>query len=91
MTRTWLILSALLLGLALGMSWTRLDLGGLDQLLPIADGVGGVWLDALRMTIIPLVVSLLITGIARTVDSARGDRLAPVSYTHLTLPTSDLV
>lgn len=76
MTRTWLILSALLLGLALGMSWTRLDLGGLDQLLPIADGVGGVWLDALRMTIIPLVVSLLITGIARTVDSARGDRLA---------------
>ena len=68
MTRTWLILSALLLGLALGMSWTRLDLGGLDQLLPIADGVGGVWLDALRMTIIPLVVSLLITGIARTVD-----------------------
>ena len=76
MTRTWLILSALIAGLALGAGWTRLGLTGLDDAVAIADSVGGIWLDGLRMTIIPLVVSLLITGIAKTVDSARGDRVA---------------
>ncbi|MGL3819694.1 dicarboxylate/amino acid:cation symporter [Sphingopyxis sp. R3-92] len=76
MTRTWLILSALVAGLALGVGWTRLGLAGLDDAVAISDSIGGVWLDGLRMTIIPLVVSLLITGIAKTVDSARGDRVA---------------
>lgn len=76
MTRTWLILSALVAGLALGVSWTRLGITGLAEALMLADNVGGLWLDGLRMTIIPLVVSLLITGIARTVDSARGDKVA---------------
>lgn len=76
MARTWLILSALVAGLALGVGWTRLGLGGLNDTVAVADSVGGIWLDGLRMTIIPLVVSLLITGIAKTVDSARGDRVA---------------
>jgi len=79
MTRTWFILSALVAGLALGAGWTRLGLAGLaglDDAVALADSIGGVWLDGLRMTIIPLVVSLLITGIAKTVDSARGDRVA---------------
>ncbi len=76
MARTWLILSALVAGLALGVGWTRLGLAGLIDAVTIADSIGGIWLDGLRMTIIPLVVSLLITGIAKTVDSARGDRAA---------------
>ena len=76
MARTWLILSALVAGLALGVGWTRLGLAGLADAVALADSVGGIWLDGLRMTIVPLVVSLLITGIARTVDSARGDRVA---------------
>src|SRR3546814_1279992 len=76
MARTWLILSALVAGLALGVGWTRLGLAGLIDAVTIADSIGGIWLDGLRMTIIPLVVSLLITGIATTVDSARGDRVA---------------
>jgi Na+/H+-dicarboxylate symporter len=49
---------------------------GAADSIRIAEQVGGVWLDGLRMTIIPLVVSLLVTGVARTADSARGDRLA---------------
>lgn len=79
MARTWLILSALTAGLALGVGWTRIGHADLAGALAIADSVGGIWLDGLRMTIIPLVVSLLITGIAKTVDSARGDRVALVS------------
>ena len=76
MARTWLILSALAAGLALGVGWARLGIAGLSDAIGLADNVGGLWLDGLRMTIIPLVVSLLITGIAKTVDSARGDRIA---------------
>lgn len=76
MTRTWLILSALVAGIALGVSWSHLGFGGLTDAIAFADNVGGLWLDGLRMTIIPLVVALLVTGIAKTVDSARGDRVA---------------
>lgn len=76
MARSWLILSALIAGLALGAGWTRLGLGGISDAVALAASVGGVWLDGLRMTIVPLVVSLLITGIAKTADSARGDRVA---------------
>lgn len=76
MTRTWLILSTLMAGLALGVAWNSLGIGRLSDALILAENVGGIWLDGLRMTIIPLVVSLLITGIAKTVDSARGDTVA---------------
>ena len=67
------ILIALLAGVILGIAGARL---GWEAALDVADPVGGVWLDALRMTIIPLVVALLVTGIGRTADSARGGGLA---------------
>lgn len=76
MKRTWAILSALVAGLALGALWARLGFGGLDVLVALADDIGGLWLDGLKMTIIPLVMALLVTGIAQTVDSARGGRVA---------------
>ena len=67
------ILLALIVGLALGIAGARFGWAGGLQ---VAEPVGGVWLDALRMTIIPLVVALLVTGIGRTADSARGGGLA---------------
>src|SRR3546814_10938689 len=86
MARSWLILSALVAGLALGAGWTRLGLGGISDAVALADSVGGVWLDGLRMTIVPLVVSLLIPGIAKTADNARGDRVqSRLVVTFLTL------
>ena len=38
--------------------------------------VGVLWLNALRMTVIPLVFSLLVTGVASVVDAAATGRLA---------------
>ena len=67
------ILIALLAGLAIGILGARM---GWDQLAAIAEPIGALWLDALRMTVVPLVVALLVTGIARTADSARGGGLA---------------
>jgi len=67
------ILLALIAGLMLGIAGARF---GWEAGLAVAEPVGGVWLDLLRMTIIPLVVALLVTGIGQTADSARGGGLA---------------
>ena len=67
----WRMLAGLGLGLTLGTLFpAQKDAQTFAQL------IGGLWLDGLKMTIIPLVVALLITGIAGTAQSARGSRLA---------------
>ena len=40
--------------------------------------VGGLWLNALKMTVIPLVVALLVVGVARGAEAARAGRIAGV-------------
>ncbi|WP_335298341.1 dicarboxylate/amino acid:cation symporter [Sphingomonas adhaesiva] len=42
----------------------------------MAEPIGTAWLHALQMTIVPLVVSLLVTGVAATAEAARAGRLA---------------
>lgn len=55
----WRILAGLIAGLALGY-WA----GPQSAALPALQTVGGVWLDTLRMPIIPLVFALVVTGLA---------------------------
>ena len=69
-----LILTALILGLTLGMIGA--DTGWGDTLTSIAQPVGGLWLNGLKMTVVPLVVALLITGITKTAEAARAGALA---------------
>jgi proton glutamate symport protein len=90
MSQTARILIALLAGLALGTIGIRL---GWQDAVAVAEPIGSLWLDALRMTVVPLVVALLVTGIARTADSARGGRLAfrSVALFVLLLWTSTLI
>lgn len=76
MQQTWRILIALAAGLLLGAAGAWAAWPGLDRQVAAAELVGGLWLGGLRMTIIPLVVALLVTGIAQTADSARGGGLA---------------
>ncbi|MGD9965999.1 MAG: dicarboxylate/amino acid:cation symporter [Hyphomonadaceae bacterium] len=64
------VLLALVAGLAAG----ALIRGYAPQLTgaaEIATAFGGLWLNALRMTVVPLVVSLLVTGIASVADTAK--------------------
>src|ERR671917_255978 len=71
------ILLALAIGLGLGI--LAAAAGGADfveRSTAVADPIGGIWVDALRMTIIPLVVALLVTGIASAAKAARAGRLA---------------
>ena len=76
MSQATRILLALVLGLALGLISARAGGAWVENAVAIAEPVGGLWLNALRMTIVPLVVSLLITGIAASAAAARASRLA---------------
>ena len=73
------ILLALILGLVIGIMGSSLNPDLARQAADIADPIGGLWLNGLRMTIVPLVVSLLITGIAQTAEAARAGRIAGLS------------
>lgn len=64
------ILLSLVAGLVLGALLAGQGAGMLDPVLAIAEPVGGIWLDALRMTIVPLVFSLLVVGVASAAGTA---------------------
>jgi Na+/H+-dicarboxylate symporter len=44
--------------------------------LSVASFVGTLWLNALKMTVIPLVVALLVVGIAKSAEAAQAGRIA---------------
>ncbi len=70
------ILLALVAGLLLGIAATALAGGWTERAVGVAEPIGGLWLNALQMTIVPLVVALLVTGIAASAEAARASRLA---------------
>ena len=73
MNLTLRIFLALLAGLVVG-ALLPADIG--KPLLPVTDAIGNLWLQALQMTIIPLIAGLLFTGIAQSVGQAGGGRVA---------------
>ena len=76
MKSAWFILSALVAGMLLGIGIDLVAPDAGTASLPFVEPVGLLWLNALKMTIVPLVVALLITGITATADAARAGRLA---------------
>lgn len=70
-TLTTRILAGLVAGLVVGAALPGLHLAAEDQLVGTADALGNVWLDALKMTIIPLVFSLLVVGVAQLAGTAK--------------------
>jgi proton glutamate symport protein len=71
----WVLL-ALAAGLGAGAAAQAWGIPGGTGTVAVVDGLGQLWLNALRMTIIPLVFSLLVTGIASIADAAATGRLA---------------
>lgn len=74
--RPYYVLAALVAGLLLGVLAGSLDQPAREPWVETASIVGELWLDALKMTVIPLVVALLVTGIAQSAEAARGGRIA---------------
>jgi proton glutamate symport protein len=74
--RSYWALLALVVGLALGAFAGELTPGVRAAALGVAGFVGTLWLNALKMTVIPLVVALLVVGIAKSREAALGGRIA---------------
>jgi Na+/H+-dicarboxylate symporter len=74
--RAYWALAALIVGLALGSISGGLAETVRGGLLAAAAFVGTLWLNALKMTVIPLVVALLVVGIAKSAEAALGGRIA---------------
>lgn len=76
MKSAWIVLSALVAGMLLGIAIELVAPGTGTATLLYVEPIGLLWLNALKMTIVPLVVALLITGITATADAARAGKLA---------------
>lgn len=69
------MLLALVAGLITGSIATTFKDAGGEVLIQVADPIGNIWVNALRMTLIPLVVSLLISVIASVPDPRSTGRI----------------
>jgi Na+/H+-dicarboxylate symporter len=76
MSQATRILLALAAGLALGVAAFAWAPELADSAASLADPVGALWLNGLRMTIVPLLVALLVTGIAQTAAAAKAGAIA---------------
>jgi Na+/H+-dicarboxylate symporter len=69
-TVTWLALAALIAGLLGGALLAYVGSRWLDPIVTALEPIGTMWINAVRMTIIPLVISMIIVAIASS-DSLR--------------------
>ncbi len=74
MRKAFIILLCLILGLMAGAAIKDTS----PLLATTADVIGTVWLNGLRMTVVPLVISLLIVGIVQTAAAARAGKIAAI-------------
>ena len=76
MSPTVRVLVGLLSGAALGIAFTSLEPALAGDAATVAQPIGDLWLNALQMTVVPLVVALVVLGVASTRDAASSGRTA---------------
>lgn len=76
MSQSTRILLALFVGLALGIVLATVAASSVPAIVAVAQPIGTAWLNALQMTVVPLVFALLVTGIAATAEAARAGQVA---------------
>ncbi|HWW83105.1 MAG TPA: cation:dicarboxylase symporter family transporter [Vicinamibacterales bacterium] len=64
MSLTMRVLAALVLSLGAGLVVRAYPAPAFLALVSVAEPIGTLWVNAIRMTVVPLVVSLLVTGVA---------------------------
>ena len=73
---SFFVIAALVAGVVVGAAAQNAQAPAVVSGLGVIEAVGQVWLNALRMTVIPLVFSLLVTGIVSIADAAATGRMA---------------
>ena len=76
MSQSTRILAGLVLGLVAGIVAAAFVPGAVAPTVAFAQPIGATWLNALQMTVVPLVFALLVTGVAATAEAAQAGRLA---------------
>jgi len=76
MSPTVRVLVGLLSGAALGIALTSLEPALAGDAATVAQPIGDLWLNALQMTVVPLVVALVVLGVASTSNAASSGRTA---------------
>ena len=76
MSPTARVLAGLLGGAALGIVLTGFQPALARDVAAVAQPIGDLWLHALQMTVVPLVVALVVLGVASTSDAAVSGRTA---------------
>jgi Na+/H+-dicarboxylate symporter len=71
---------ALIAGLILGIIVARAGVPWLSRAVAMLEPIGTIWVNAIRMTIVPLVVALLLGAVARGGDGAGVGRLGGLSF-----------
>ncbi|MFL6733858.1 MAG: dicarboxylate/amino acid:cation symporter [Sphingomicrobium sp.] len=74
--RPYYVLAALAIGLLAGAAVSEAGSPAAGPLMQTAEFIGGLWLNALKMTVVPLVVALLVMGVAQGAQAARAGRIA---------------
>ncbi len=76
MSQTARVLTGLVAGIVLGILLAWMDPALAKQVADIVEPFGKLWLNALQMTVVPLVLALVIVGINQTSDAAHSGRVA---------------
>ena len=76
MTQTTRVLLALLLGAAIGLGLSWFDPAHAATAAGVVQPIGRLWLNALQMTVVPLVVALVVLGVNAASDAAASGHTA---------------
>jgi Na+/H+-dicarboxylate symporter len=74
------VLIGLATGLTTGFSLAAAGVRADGIVVTTADTIGGLWIAALRMTILPLVFALVVTGVASRVEEGSGRGVTRISF-----------
>lgn len=69
MSLTTKVLIALALGMALGIVISTAQSPALSALVPIVEPLGTLWINAIRMTVVPLVMGSIVVGVTSAPDA----------------------
>ena len=76
MSQTTRVMSGLVAGIVAGIALAWLDAPLALKLADVVQPFGRLWLNALQMTVVPLVVALVIVGVNQASDAAQSGRVA---------------
>ncbi len=78
-SQRWVLL-ALVAGLGIGSALAANPGTALGQIVPWIEPIGTIWVSALRMVVVPLVMSMLVTGVATMSDARALRRIGSTSF-----------